>query len=106
MDRREFCRYMAVVGGTVMLTPVLDACTRIEAVLPPSAPTATFGSTATFAQPAPTSTTTPNPTPTPTPQEKSGRAKIALVRTRDRAAGVRHAIELLGLNPIRGNRVL
>lgn len=106
MDRREFCRYMAVVGGTVMLTPVLDACTRIEAVLPPSAPTATFGPTATFAQPAPTSTTTPNPTPTPTPQEKSGRAKIALVRTRDRAAGVRHAIELLGLNPIRGNRVL
>jgi uncharacterized protein (DUF362 family) len=91
---------MVVVGGAVMLTPMIDACTRIEAVLTTPVPTATSVS------PAPTSTTTPNPTPASTPQEKSEQAKIALVKTGDRAAGVRRAIELLGLNPVRGKRVL
>ena len=33
-------------------------------------------------------------------------ATIALVKTTDRALGVRRAIELFGLNPVRGNRVL
>ncbi len=33
-------------------------------------------------------------------------SQIALVRTGDRAQGVRRAIELLGINPIRGNHVL
>jgi hypothetical protein len=64
--------------------------------------------------PAPTSTITPNPiptiTPNPTPTRQSDQestlAKIALVKTGDRAAGVRRVIELLGINPIRGNRVL
>ncbi len=100
MNRREFCRQMVVVGGTVMLTPVIDACTRIEAVLTTSVPTATS------VPPAPTSTITPKPTPTPQPHQESALAKIALVKTGDRAAGVRRAIELLGINPIHGNRVL
>ncbi len=108
MNRREFCRQMVIAGGAVLVTPVIDACTRIEAVLTTSAPTATS------VPPAPTSTITPNPTPTvtpdptPTPQsdQESTRTKIALVKTRDRAAGVRRAIELLGINPIRGHRVL
>ena len=33
-------------------------------------------------------------------------ATVALVKTTDRALGVRRAIELFGLNPVRGNRVL
>lgn len=100
MNRREFCRQMVVVSGTVMLTPVIDACTRIEAVLTTAVPTATSVPL------APTSTITPNPTPTPQPHQVSALAKIALVKTGDRATGVRRAIELLGINPIHGNRVL
>jgi uncharacterized protein (DUF362 family) len=33
-------------------------------------------------------------------------ARIALVKTADRAKGVRQALEIFGLNPVRGNRVL
>lgn len=108
MNRREFCRQMVIVGGTVMVMPVLNACTRIEAVLTTSVPTATSvppAPTATIT-PSPTSTMTPHPTPTPQSDQESALAKIALVKTGDRAAGVRRAIELLGINPIRGNRVL
>ncbi len=69
MNRREFCRRMVIVGGAVMVTPVIDACTRVEAVLTPSVPTATS------VPPAPTSTITPNPTltatPNPTPTSQS-----------------------------------
>jgi len=108
MNRREFCRQMVIVGGAVLVTPVIDACTRIEAVLTTSVPTATS------VPPAPTSTIIPNPIPTITPNptstppsdQESTLAKIALVTTGDRAAGVRRAIELLGINPVRGNRVL
>jgi hypothetical protein len=107
---------MVVVSGTVMLTPVISACTRIEAVLTTPAPTATsvpLAPTSTFAPnptatitPNPTATVTPNPTPTQQPQPVSALAKIALVKIGDRATGVRRAIELLGINSIRGNQVL
>mgnify|MGYP006974897076 CR=1 FL=1 len=43
MNRREFCRQLVIVGGTVMVTPMIDACTRIEAVLTTSAPTSPWG---------------------------------------------------------------
>ena len=33
-------------------------------------------------------------------------SRIALVKSGDRVAGLRRAIELLGVNPVRGNRVL
>jgi len=116
MNRREFCRQMVVVSGTVILTPVISACTRIEAVLTTSTPTATSvplaptstiapNPTATIIR-SPTATVTPHPTATPQPQPGSALAKIALVKTGDRATGVRRAIELLGINSIRGHPVL
>ena len=110
MHRREFCRQLVIVGGTVMLTPVLEACTRLEAGLATAVPTVTA------VPPTPTLTSTPNPTPTvtptitptptPQPQPASARARLALVKTSDRAAGVRRAIGLLGINSVHGNRVL
>ena len=112
MHRREFCRQLVIVGGTVMLTPVLEACTRLETELTtavstatavPLTPTMTVTSNPTS---APTPTITPTPTPTPQPQPASARARIALVKTGDRAAGVRRAIDLLGINSIHGHRVL
>jgi uncharacterized protein (DUF362 family) len=39
-------------------------------------------------------------------EQKAGTARVALVKTRDRAEGVRQAIELLAINPIQGKQVL
>ena len=38
--------------------------------------------------------------------QKSGKAKVSLVRTTDRESGVRKVIELLGINPVSGKDVL
>jgi len=108
MNRREFYRKMVVVSGTVMLTSVIRACTRLEAVLTTSAPIATSVPLAPTSIIAPIliATITPYSTATPQPQQVSALAKISVVKTRDRATGVRRTIELLGINPIRGNKVL
>src|SRR3989304_2053163 len=52
--------------------------------------------------PAPTAAPTPQPTATP----PSMIGRVALVKTDDRAYGVRRALDLLELNPTQGKRVL
>ncbi|MCK4838930.1 MAG: DUF362 domain-containing protein, partial [Desulfobulbaceae bacterium] len=37
---------------------------------------------------------------------ESGRARVALIKTSDRASGIKRAIELLGVNPVEGKEVL
>ncbi len=111
MNRREFCRSLAAIGGTTLLAPLLEACTRIEATLTPSRPTPTSApavqSTATRPVPlVPTATAVPNPTQAPSVQEALATTRLALVKTSNRAEGVRRALELLGVNPARGNRIL
>ncbi|MFZ2949824.1 MAG: hypothetical protein WA003_10105, partial [Desulfuromonadaceae bacterium] len=44
--------------------------------------------------------------PIPAPPRERGRTRVALVKTADRAAGIKRSIKLLGVNPIRGKRVL
>ncbi len=126
MKRREFCRQFALVGGAIVLAPLINGCA------PDVDPTATSNSQApttalpTVAstpyptqQPQPTATTAdptqplrqpaesfPNDSPQPAPTTEASVATIALVKTTDRALGVRRAIQLMGLNPVRGNRVL
>ena len=129
MKRREFCRQIAILGGTAVLAPLVKGCT------PYVDPTATreAGSPATSSPtvgamqrptrtPLPTGTAelypthTPKPMPTDTPQPSptatatttpfASAATVALVKTINRAEGVRRAIELFGLNPVRGSRVL
>jgi len=41
-----------------------------------------------------------------TGKPKTGTTKVALVRTAERASGIRRAIELLGINPVQGKDVL
>lgn len=121
MNRRDFCRNLAALGGAALLSscrvlPSEEAVrtpTRVvRRILSPSAtplPTATGAATAT---PHTDPTLAADPTATPAPTETvvatidPTRAQVALVRTTDRAQGVRQALELLGLNPVRGNRVL
>jgi uncharacterized protein (DUF362 family) len=128
MKRREFCRQLGLAGGALVLAPLINACAPNAASTPTSdgrplpttvAPTAT-GRPFPTQIPEPTATTAADPTNTPhqsvesDPYETShatatpdaSLARVALVMTTDRASGTRRAIELLGLNPVRGNRVL
>lgn len=109
MNRREFLSLLGLIGGAASITAFLDACQRIgmqptleptatgELKTPVASPSSTIEPTATTnASPTeekPAATTTPAPT-----VEKAGMAQVALVKTNDRAAGVRKAIDLLGLN--------
>jgi uncharacterized protein (DUF362 family) len=126
MLRREFCAKLLQAGGAVALVPLLQACapaapedptelsTAGAEATPTTTPTTTGPAQTATATPASTATPTPTalstaavPTSSPTviPTGKSG-ARVALVKTTDRVTGARQAIELLGINPAAGNRVL
>ena len=122
MKRREFCRQITIIGGTVIITPLLNACWPVtppavsDSTLPsiqptqtstPSAtPAPTTTPTTTVVPPSPSPTTQPQPSATPQPTAETDVATIALVKTADRAVGVQRAIELLALNPARSLPVL
>jgi uncharacterized protein (DUF362 family) len=127
MRRREFCRQFAIVGGSIVLAPLIKGCAlyvdptatsdgQLPTTAPPTATrtpyptqppqsTATPGTDPTQAPQQPAESA-PTDTPQPSPTAEVSVATIALVKTTDRALGVRRAIELFGLNPVRGNRVL
>lgn len=122
MNRRQFCETLLALGSAAALAPLIEACSQGAAPPPATTdqpmPTATRAATATPAATAtrrpptptpasptdaavePTATTLPSATPDP------ALATVALVATADRAAGVRRAMELLGVNPARGRQVL
>ncbi len=122
MNRRQFCEKMLVVGGGALLAPFIEACgqeaaptpsptrtpTRLATATATSAPSATPQPTPTVATPEPTATSSPTATATPAPTATPdpSLATIALVSTADRGMGVRRALELLGINPVRGRQVL
>jgi uncharacterized protein (DUF362 family) len=106
ISRRDFLKLIA-------LTSVLAGCRRLATTTPSatSSPTATFAPTAT-ATIAPTATSAPSPiaTLTSSPSSPVGMGKfvtsrVAFVKTTDRSAGVRKAIDLLGINPVAGKTV-
>lgn len=122
LTRREFLRLAAALGGSAALASFLEGCSRAgidpETLLSPTAttgaptPTRELPSTSTPApgtkQPTEEPTTTETETsPSATPSEpvEDGKARVAFVKTADRAEGVRRAIELLGTNPVLGKRV-
>ena len=116
LSRRDFLHLITALGGGAALTAFLEGCSRAELVqgtlIPPTStlvnPTTTpeMTSTATPAQEQimPTETDAV-PSATPTEPTEDGMARLALVKTNDRADGVRRAIELLGINPAAGKRV-
>ena len=131
MKRREFCRRVTLLGGAAVLSPILQACrgtgeappqvaAPTHTVEPPSPTLAPPSPTAlppsATPAPAPVATATAGPTSAPTavptaspaaaPSLSSLVGKVALVRTGDRAEGVRRAVDLLGANFVRGNPVL
>jgi len=126
MNRREFCHKLSVVGGAIALAPIINACGETQGTPAPSdLRNATPLSSTNSPTPLPTATKL-NQTPTDVP-ETAGESQpppsreaqptntvetisagglVALVKTESRSEGVKRAIELLGLNPIRGNQVL
>lgn len=128
MKRREFCRRFAAVGGAIVLAPLIKGCApdgeptamRVGDIPTKIPPTAVNTPLPTQPPPVPTETPEADPTqfpdqpsesaptesPQPSPTVETLGATVVLVKTTDRAYGVRRAIELFGLNPLRGNRVL
>ncbi len=104
MNRRQFCRRAALLGGAVMLSPLMGACARATPMLPTAFPIPT--DTPSPSPPTKTATTSPSVTPSPTEETAMPTTSIALVKTNDRAEGVRRALALLGTNPASGKRVL
>jgi len=126
LNRREFCHKLSVVGGAIALAPIINACGQIQSTPAKNG----FGNTTPFASASPStrsptaekpnqsptdvpetvgdsqSTPSQEPLPTNTPEAIAAGAFVAIIRTENRSEGVRRAIDLLGLNPIRGNRVL
>ncbi len=109
MDRRQFCIRLLKAGGAVALAPLIQACAGEDPTAPSPTPTGTpLPSPSPTSSPSPTATQPPAPTPT---DQSAGRddqsaGRVALVRTRDRIAGMRQAIDLLGVHPAAGKRVL
>lgn len=113
IGRREFLRLLGLLGGAAGLSAFLEACQR-AAVQPTSEPTAAGEIALPTASPtstaSPTATPQAQPTaeqPTPSapealPMGRAGVGLVALVKTNDRAEGVRKAVDLLGTNPVAG----
>ena len=105
VSRREFLRTAATLGTLTGATSLLQACEPTDQQSPaevessPAEPTAT---SSLVPEPSPSAPTSPSPTGTAEP----GSAQVAFVKTRDRAAGVRRALALLGLNAFSSKNVL
>jgi uncharacterized protein (DUF362 family) len=98
LSRRDF---LTVAGGAAAAVALGSAC-RLTGAVSPSGPAVPSP----FLLEATTMPPTAEPTivsPTPTPESLVGR--VALIRTDDRASGVRRALDLLGANPVEGRSV-
>jgi len=109
LPRREFLRLLGLLGSAAAVTTFLNACQKAGILpvpeitgMPEATASPTPGSTATAEQQA---TEEPAPTQEATETPRGDVARIAFVRTNDRAAGVNKAIDLLGVNPISGRSV-
>jgi len=102
LNRQDFLKLLSAVGGALIVAPVLNACQRLGLIEPTATPQPTITSivSTNMVETVPTETAAPLAT------AEAGVARLAFVRTRDRAAGVRKALELLGINPVQGKRIL
>jgi uncharacterized protein (DUF362 family) len=116
ISRRNFLRMALAAAGAALAAPVLSACERLGLAPPPPAsptpqilildnPTVPAGSPP--AGPVAVSpTASPTTLPSATATQEAGVARLAFVKTRDRAQGVRQALALLGISPVQGKQIL
>jgi hypothetical protein len=105
-SRREFLQGLVGAVGAALLAQACHALglQTVAASSTPSVPS--FGPLIESATPTAAPLPTPSPTLVLSPTPASMIGRVALVETEDRAEGVRHALELLGLNPVQGRKVL
>jgi uncharacterized protein (DUF362 family) len=122
MNRREFVQKISLVSGSVLLSPLLNACRQaglsaetaslpgqkpvIVTDLPPTSTAALSGTATNTTVPEIPPTPTEKATAVPTTDIVAGSTAIALVKTTNRTFGVQRALELLALQPARGLPVL
>jgi len=114
LSRREFLRLATALGGATALAAVLEGCspagidpeTQLTSTASPEVPTPVQESapTATPILDQPTETIA-QPSATSTQTVQDGKARLAFIKTNNRAEGVRKAIDLLGINPVAGKHV-
>jgi uncharacterized protein (DUF362 family) len=97
LSRRDFLQMIALTGGISLVSPFLNACSTEGLPADSKAPM----------QPTQGKPTVSAATPSLTQADsaKFDPARVAFVKTRDRAEGVRKAVDLLGDNPVSGKRV-
>lgn len=116
LSRREFLRLATALGGAAALSSLLEGCSKagidqktlLSPTGAPETPTLvqefTPATTPIPEEPQPIETTTV-PSATPAETLKDDKARIAFIKTNNRAEGVRKAIDLLGINPFAGKQV-
>ena len=113
MDRREFCRRLAITGGSVVLAPLLNACASdsptnqlLTRTSSKAADIATKNASSQAAHPDSLAESALDVSTGIVPLDDSALTKVALVKTENRADGIRQALDLLDFNGIRGDKVL
>ncbi len=98
MDRRSFLKTLAGLGGAALSAGLAQACrlaTPARATEPPMATGSVPSATGTAPEATPGQEPQPEIAPTCTATTGPERARVAFVKTDDRAAGVRRALEVL-----------
>lgn len=116
LSRRAFLRITTALGGAAALISFLEGCSKAEIAQETLiSPTDTLEISTLTQEVLPTTSptqeeiqpteTTAVPSATSTESEENGIARLAFVKTSDRAEGVRRAIDLLGINLVAGKHV-
>jgi uncharacterized protein (DUF362 family) len=118
LTRRDFLRLATALGGAAAMTSFLEACSKAgidpetllsltnTVVMPsPTHVSATEPAATPVPEQVQSTETQATPTETPTAVPDNGIARVAFVKTSDRADGVRRATDLLGINPVAGKSV-
>ncbi len=116
LSRRAFLRITTALGGAAALISFLEGCSKAEIAQETLiSPTDTLEISTLTQEVLPTTSPTQEeiqpteatavPSATSTESEENGIARLAFVKTSDRAEGVRRAIDLLGINLVAGKHV-
>jgi len=116
ISRKDFLRIATALGGAAALTSFLEACSKAGiSQTTPLTPTEAREIPTRTQEMAPTMTASTEPikptethavsSATPSVAAEDGIARIAFVKTKNRAEGVRQARDLLGVNPVAGKQV-
>lgn len=113
MDRREFCRRLAITGGSVVLAPLLNACSGSspanQLFTRTSSKAADIATKNALSQAAATGAMTETALDASSgvmPMNQTVLSKVVLIKTQNRAEGIHQALDLLEFNGIRGDKIL